>query len=68
MDPDATLSLIIDFAVEGNYREMVEYTDDLWSWLAGGGLPPKDPRKTEYDRGFGKGYHQCFTEFQKYGH
>ena len=38
MDPNATLELIVESALEGNAEALHEATRDLVAWLEGGGF------------------------------
>lgn len=43
MDPDATLKLLIDYFVNGDWESALEAAEDLANWLAESGFKPKHP-------------------------
>jgi hypothetical protein len=46
MDPNATLSRLLDALTDGDLPAAAEHYNNLTNWIARGGFPPSDPRSS----------------------
>jgi hypothetical protein len=46
MDPNASLSRLLDALIDGDLPAAAEHYNDLTDWIAKGRFPPHDPRSS----------------------